>query len=340
VARLHDQPQKTGGGGVKGFRGATDVRFVARRGAATLLAALVVLGSCDAGKVRFALRLAQGARYGVTVTTDQTIRQTVQGQEVVIRQTLATDYGVAVQSVGTDGKTTLVFTYERVAADIDGPMGKATYDSAAPPAEVPPLLAAYAAIVGLGYSVTVTPDLRVDGVAGVDALLDALVARFPGLDDAGRAAAVSILREEFGEDAARQVIENGFAVVPTGPVGIGDTWTRAARVRIGVPLIVDATYTLTAREAGAATIGVTGTYRTDPDKPGLTMGAITLDLDLAGTHAGTVVLDEATGWVARSDVSQDVQGRMTLDNIGGIPAGIDWPLSVQGKTTVRVVPRP
>ena len=305
-----------------------------------LVALFVVLGAaaaCDGiGKVRLALRLAKGARYEVSLKADQFVSQTVMGVAQDVRQAIATDYAVTVEDVDSKGNTTLGFIYERIAVRISSPLGGMEYDSAAPPADVPPGLSAYAAIIGKGFAITVTPDLKISRVTGIDELLASILEPFAALDEQTRQSVEKMLREEFGEDAIRQTVEQSFRIYPDGPVGVGEQWSRTMRLRAGFPMILETTYTLAARKDGLATLAVRGAIRSDPESPDLEIGPMKLRVDLNGAQTGTTQVDEKTGWTMHSEVAQEVTGEMKMAGMPDAPDDSVAPITLRGTIVLEV----
>ena len=69
-----------------------------------LVLVTLTMVACDGvGKVRFALRLAKGTRYEVSLKADQLVSQTVLGVAQYVRQAIATDYAVTVEDVDAQG---------------------------------------------------------------------------------------------------------------------------------------------------------------------------------------------------------------------------------------------
>jgi hypothetical protein len=290
-------------------------------GVTMILFALALLFSCGAPKekIELMLRLQEGQSYSIRVTMDQDISQRPAGQKMDMRQTLAVEYTFDVQEVDEDGTALVDVIYTAVLYKLDGPGINVEYDSANPPAHVSDAARGFAALVGQGFSMRIAADGQVSDLQGVDAMLDSLTR---GLDPV----AAQSLREQFGDEALRETMEQMMAIYPEAPVGIGDSWRKQITVTKGYPIIVDTTWTLEGRREGVAVIGVRSKIKPNPGAPPLEVGGMTVSYNLSGEQEGTTELDEATGWTVGGQIKQDISGEVEA-------LGISWEIAAE--STVR-----
>jgi hypothetical protein len=299
--------------------------FLARRVLAVLaLVAVAALTSAAApgadddaaggDKLDLKLRLKKGEAYHVGVVVDQDITQTAPGaaQPQAMKQKIGMGYRMEVLDVDAEGKATLRTAYHDVSFRQESPAGVIAFDSSKPDGEVPPAARGFAALAGQQFTMALTRDGKVTEIRGVQEMLDAIVEKLDMPPGPTRDAMAKTIKEQFGETAMREQMQNLFAFYPDQPVGVGDSWTQTVRISMGFPMVLENTYALKSRNAGVATIAVETKLGSNPDAKPLEMGTISIAYDLSGTQAGDLTVDEATGWTTAAKLKQDITGDMTV----------------------------
>ena len=271
------------------------------------------------GKLTLRLRLKQGETYRLNTVVEQRISQTGGATPQVTEQRFAVGYAMAVEAVDAAGAMTLATKYESVAFGQKGPAGAVEYDSAKEPKVMPPPARPFAALVGLGFTSTVTPTGKVTAVGGLDAMFESMLKKLDLPEGPARANVRKVLTEQFGEEAMKQNLQNLFAFYPDAPVAVGDTWQRRVVVSKGFPVVIDATYMLKGRAGGVATIDVKATLSPNEAAGPLELGTGKMSYDLRGEQAGTAEVDEATGWTRSRTTSQLLSGTLRFQGAGGVP---------------------
>jgi hypothetical protein len=285
-------------------------------------------GEDQADKLPLRLNLREGESLSLRMVTDQNISQTVLGQEQEITQKIGFDFTFLIDAVDADGTAMVQVTYDWVMMEQDGPTGKIVYDSADPPARVPDLAVGFAALVGRGFAMRLSAEGRVQDIQGVDALITGLLEELDLPEGAEADAIEQSFRDQFGEEALKENMENMMAVYPEEPVGIGDSWARKIVISKGFPMILDNTWTLTAREGGVATIEVHSTVEPNPDAEPLQMGPIQLSYEIAGEQQGTIELNESTGWTIGAELRRALSGEIEMGDTS-------WPISINSMITME-----
>ncbi len=291
--------------------------------------AVITLGSCSKD-VRLRLRLREGETYRTRMTTDRNISQTIRGQRQDIAQTLSLVYTVVVEGVDADGIASVKATCDWVSFEQDWPIGKIEYDSSNPPAAVHPLAMGYATLKGQSLSMRVAPDGHVEEVQEADAVRERMTNRLDLPPGAMGDALKKSVRDQFGDRALKEMMGRMTAVLPDKTVTIGDSWTRTVTVSTQAPVIVDSTWTLDSRRRGVAVISVSATVKSDPVAAPIEMGPRKLSYELSGKQQGTLELDEATGWIIRGKLTEQLSGKVSLGDIYG-------PISIQTVTALEPV---
>lgn len=314
--------------------------FVARRLAAVLaLVAVAVLTSSsapaadDADKLDLKLRVKKGDAYHVGLVIEQDITQTTPGaqQPQSMKQKIGMGYRMEVQDVDAEGTATLHTVYDDVSFRQEGPQGVVEFDSSKPAGEVPQAARGFAALAGQRFTIVLTRDGKVTEVRGVQEMLDAIVAKLDLPPGPTRDGMAKMIKEQFGETAMREQMQNLFAFYPAQPVGVGESWTHNVRISMGFPMVLENTYTLKGRKDGVATIAVATKLSPNPDAKPMTLGEVTIAYDLSGTQSGETTIDEATGWTTGATLKQDIGGEMTM-TAGGNAQKV--PLAIKSDVTL------
>lgn len=302
-------------------------------------ALLALFVSCPAHgqeKTKLRLNLKAGQSYTIAMTMDQKITQTVAGNAQNIAQTIGMTFTLKPSKLDPDGTIHGTYTYDAVRVKMNAPGMVVDYDSAtAVDGAVPnnPMAQTFAALVGQSLEVVMTPDGRVTDLKGADRLMEAVVNSVQ-LPPGARAGLEQQIKSQFGDEALKRQFEQMTAIYPEKPVGVGDAWTVEQRMNMGFPMVLKTAYTLKSLSGGKATADVEGTIETGaaaaadgeaaegdaapaPGQPAT---------ELSGTQAGTLVIDQATGWLTSGTMKQDIKGKVTV-NAGG--QKIEIPMTIK-----------
>ena len=126
----------------------------------------------------------------------------------------------------------------------------------------------------------------------------------------------------------RTQMENVMAIYPEDPVGEGDSWVKDVALNMGMPLQLTNTYNLAARDAGTAQIDITSVVEPGEGDP-LVMGGMTIAYEVSGFQEGSTWVDEATGLVQRSTMTQQLGGEVTMNE------SMTWPIEIETRTTME-----
>ncbi|NIR46634.1 MAG: hypothetical protein GWN99_19700 [Gemmatimonadetes bacterium] len=287
--------------------------------------------------VRLRMRFDAGHTVRMRMTMDQQISQTILGQPQNLEQTTEMVYAVAVEEVDAEGTAVVEWTYDELRFEQTSPMGQLLYDSSDPNAAVSPMLAGYAALVGASFWARMTSTGQVLDVWGVEPILQKMLDEMALPPGPQSEQLQEQLRNQFGDQAMREMLTRMMAVYPTEPVVVGDSWTSRNAITSGFPITIDATYTLRERRGGVAFVDVAATVESTPGAGGMQMGGTTLEFDLSGEQSGTLEIDEISGWVVRGTVAQDFSGQVQVDAGQAAAQSMTWPISIKGTMNLELV---
>jgi len=248
--------------------------------------------SWDQGNGTYLIRLApeRGATYTTERTQSTTNNMMVQGNAFDTEQEQTVTQTLHVADYTEDGITTLETTTDRMQVDFSAPGGQGqSYDSADSTA-TGPIASALAPMIDQ------TLRLELDQGGAFVGNRDSLTAQ------------VDSLMGENGPDSDMLVdpILNQFRFYPSEPVAVGDSWSKEIDMNVGVPLTVDATYTLDDVTDGTATVSVAVDINTNGAP--LELGQLEAEAFLSGSQSGTMTIDLESGLTQSSEMSASVSG--------------------------------
>ena len=302
---------------------------------ATMLAGSLPLASGEADKLQLLLRLKKDTSYTVKITNKQKISNTIHGEKRHTRRTTIITCVFSVQEVDSAGAAVLRCTYQSASLKQDGPAGKIEYDSTNPPATVPLQAQGIAALVGLDFSVKISPQGRVTAILGADEMTKAIIDRFDLAEGPAKRSLKKTPRQHSGSQTIRQMMENMTALYPDKPVAVGESWSKRFPTSDVIPMVLDTTWTLRGRKGGVATIEARATIKSDPDAPPVQIGSSRFRYDLDGRQEGTLALEEATGWTMEAVIKQTLAGQVKVEGHPDHPQGTSWPLAVDSTIAIE-----
>jgi hypothetical protein len=298
---------------------------------ATVLGALSLVTACGgkAEALEIRLRLHEHDSWGVKMIADQKIVQTIMGQQQETHQRIAMEYTMDVKEVDPDGTSLALTTYDRVQIRQEGPMGKTEFDSSDPPETPSPLTSGYGMLVGKTVSMRMSPKGQVLEVRGLDAILSEMLEE-SDLPDEMRATMERQMKEQFGDEAALEMMRDLFLSCPEKPVRPGDTWKQEVALSKPFPMIIDNTYRLRKRKKGVLEIEVDSKVRPNPKGKPMEMGAMTFRYDIEGEQEGTMTVQEDTGMILQAAIKQKMSGEMKLADATEETEALAIPMSLDG----------
>lgn len=299
--------------------------------AAGLASAQPASTSTAPARITLRLKLIKGAPYALKSNVEQEITQGIGGGQKY-SQTIGFGLSFNVQDVAADGTMAVRVAFDSVSMRMHGPGVDVAYDSVTGPAEPPPAAKGFAALVGQGFDMKLTPLGEVKEITGVDDMLAAVVRKMEGADEKQRAELDKALRTQFGDESLKQMMGQQFNMLPENPVGVGETWSRKLTLKVGIPMAIESTYTLKSRADGVAKVAVAIKITPNPDAAAMEVGPAKIKQSLAGVQSGTMDIDEATGWTKGAEMSQDLKGEIAVQMQGQAPT--TQPLAIKSRIVV------
>ena len=277
---------------------------------------LVLLFSLSVGdKVQYRLRLEKGGKYYCKNVVEMKVAQILEGSVQETEQTMGFGYDFDVEDVNTNGDMLVKWTYRLVQFRQKGPTGVMEYDSSRkdsqPHAQAQPV----AALLGESFSVKLTPQGRVKQIEGLEPMYANMAKKLP--QGPIKEQMLNGLKQQFGAEALKEMMEVGTAIYPKVAVEVGDSWENKLAISQGFPMVVENTYVLKHREGDKATIDVSGAVKPNSEAKPMELGLLKIGYEITGRQSGQIQLEESTGLIIRSSIKQVLAGEMKMAGAGG-----------------------
>ena len=230
--------------------------------AAPLIAQDVTLNTC--------WKKGETLRYRMTQESNVNMSGVPGMGEMTVTTVIGQTLKMTADDVAADGTATVKTTFEAVKLTMGTPMGKFTYDSAAPAAPNDPMIDAIAkamgALVGESITIVTTPNGGVTKVSGMTEIGEKLTKAMPQAGAAG----MSGLDTLMSDDVMTSQFKQGFSLLPSGPVKTEASWQSEITIANPMaPMTATTSYTLKAVEAtGDATRWRASRSRPSSSRPG------------------------------------------------------------------------
>ncbi|MCB9638619.1 MAG: hypothetical protein H6727_06900 [Myxococcales bacterium] len=303
-----------------------------------LLCVLFGLGwSARAHAVELQLHWKKGQAFKIYWNTEQVIDQVAMGQKTQIQQTIGTGYIFRTIDVKAGGIAKVEVLFKRIYFKVQTIQGVFEYNSAKPPEKIPPLAQGFAALLGRRFVMEITSHGKVVGLEGVDKMLEDVMRSLQAGSPQQRAQLQMQLKQQFGNVALRQMMEQMMAIYPERSIKVGESWGKTLRMGGAVPMVLKRRWKLVALRGGFAFLRVNAQIL--PNKLGkpLRMGPLSLRYNLAGNQTGTLFVQLESGFPLRGKSKQFLKGTIKVSSkTAKLPPNMNWPVKIN--TTVDFRP--
>jgi hypothetical protein len=301
----------------------------------------IALGAAQAQaaeKIQYKLKLEKGQKYYLRMTTEQKITQTIMGKEQAVDQNVGMGANVDINDVDAGGNAWARYTYRWVKFAQKTPIGEMVYDSSNKDTPVPPMGQGFAALLGEGYSLKITPKGRVEEVKDLDKMRSNIQKKLSG--GPMQEMMIKSLEQYTNEEAIKESTEASLAIYPDEPVGVGDSWSRKVVLSGSSAMILENTWTLKGRKNGVATIEVVSAIKPNPEAKPIDMGVMKMHYQVSGKQQGLIEMDESTGRMIHSKMNQELSGTATVKSTAS-PGAQDMiiPMKIRAITGIEVTER-
>jgi hypothetical protein len=264
-------------------------------------------------------KLEEGTAFYANNVTDMDMSMKILNMDVDMKMKITAVQRFKILSA-KPGATTVEMTMQRMDMDVKAD---------ALPGGIPGLGAIGERVKGATLTATLDAKQNVTKLEGYEKFLDKLA----GDDEMVR----KQMKQQFSEEAVKQMFSQVFAFAPDKPVKVGESWTRTDKMpTAGVEATVKQKYKLESVSNGVAKIAVSGdlSFKAGKGFAGLPEGVEVSKFDMkADKYTGTLLFDTKAGRLTENKLDMDMRGDMTI-GVGGQSVEMSMKIKARQNTTV------
>lgn len=290
-----------------------------------------------AEKKQYKLKFEKGQRYYIKMITEQQISQSFMEQEQNIEQTIGMGTDLDVNDVDDNGNAWVRYTYRWAKLRQKGPMGEIIYDSSEEDSPVPPPAQGFAALLGEGFLLKMTPKGQVEEVKGLEKMRSNILTKLP--EGPMREGMMKGLEQYLSDEAIKEMTESSMAMYPDNPVGVGDSWSKEVVLSHGFGMALENKWTLKESKDGVATVEVVSVIKPNAEAKPMEMGDTKMSYEFSGKQQGLIKIQESTGQLMHSKIEQQLSGKMKIQAPGPEAQEMTMPMKIKGIITMEMSER-
>ena len=165
---------------------------------------------------------------------------------------------------------------------------------------------AFKSIIGLPIDIQLTKQGKVTSVKGLDKLTG-------NLNAINNEQFKQMLGQQFSEKTIQMLIEQSSAYFPGKPVAVGDSWEVVTNIsNQDIDIISKMNLNLKQVTNNIATLEITGTLATPEGGVVTNVQGMDAKVSVDGKQTGNIQLDLKTGWIVRSEITQNFKQNMEI----------------------------
>ncbi len=288
-----------------------------------------------AEKTQYRLKFETGKEYYMQTITEQQISDPTVDQEQTTVMTVGTGAKLDVNKIDANGNAQVTYTYKWIKIGIKGATEEKVYDSSKKDSTVPKELQWFSPLLEESLLLTITPEGRISEIKELEKVRSNVRQKLP--QGPLKEIAMSSLNRWLDEQSLSESIENSIAIYPDKPVGVGDSWSRNVTYSSKSEMIFENKWTLRERKNGVAIIEVASTIKPNPQAKPTEMGSpgMTSSSEFSGNQKGIIEIQESTGLIIKSKITQQMSGQNTITR-PGVPDKVT-PMEIKGVITVETL---
>jgi hypothetical protein len=309
-------------------------------------------------------KFSPGDKYSLVSVNEQKMARVADGNEQTAEQTTRLECDFDVEEVDESGCAWVKYTFKRITMTLRSQGQKADFDSDANQLKTPMQAVPLRLAMGEELYLRVAPQGRIERINGLQALITsakAKVGSFAGADKVGQAVA-----QMFAEPTVRRELEDQLRIFPESNEA-GTTWGRteilssaeAGYAQAGqieeVNIVFEKTFRLNPAKSGQGGIAVVDVnlviksasapvLNAPPERDGqaqVSESPVRANMEILGEGAGQVEIEEATGRIISSKMTQDITERVKYVVQGPMlrPPPAPEPITTHTVTTFQMTQR-
>lgn len=271
-------------------------------------------------KLLFRHKFEEGKSYYVKQVTKQKVTQVIDGKEQVNERVTGFGYNFDVTEVDFDGNAWVSCKYDWAKVYVKSAQGEISFDSSEKKPSISQATVGFMLILGESFYMNITPLGKVKRVNGLDSIRSNIKNKI--VPSPARKDVLNSLAVAFSEEEVKNVFEEFMAVFPEKEVSVGQYWDKTFSLGTrGNKSIHKKKWTLKSRRDGVSLIEFEGSFKPEPLKMSRGRRGVQGRYEMSGTSHGRIKVEESTGRIIRSEITEDSVGEYKSVVNGKRPIG-------------------
>ncbi|PWU04293.1 MAG: hypothetical protein C5B52_01665 [Bacteroidetes bacterium] len=182
------------------------------------------------------------------------------------------------------------------------------------------------------FNIRMTKAGKIIEVQNLDNIFSHLFDRFPQIDSIKKAQLKAQLMQSYGEKAFKGSFEMITAIYANVPVSPGNTWTTKTKLASGMDADVVTTYEYKEKADNYNLIKGSGNLLTIDHDKYMMVNGMPIKYSIKGSVNTSIKVDNKTGWVVESAMTEKLSGTAEIKDNPKIPGGLTIPMSIDIET--------
>lgn len=284
-----------------------------------------------AKKVDLKFNLEKGKTYSQTIVMTTVTKQSIAGNDQVIKQNAATITKMELKETGKEANTYTIW-YDNISMGIDqgGGMTQDFNSDTTQLESVDPMSEIFSSLTGRKFEANIDFSGKIVEVQGLEEIIAGATSSMG--EQAGMIS--EQISAGFGDSGLAKNMEMLTAIMPVTAVKVGSTWTNKQFTSSGLPLVLNNTFTLTSISGGKAKIDVKANITVDPDESSTELQGMRATYFMEGSRTGTFEMEVNTGFVTSADINDEIIGSISIESNAQMPDGMTIPIEMNSNTSV------
>ncbi|WP_420577380.1 DUF6263 family protein [Ekhidna sp.] len=296
-----------------------------------ILAATILILSTNLKKTDLGLNLNVGETYSQSYISKNTITQTINGMEQVIKMEITGGMDFKVNENLGDSYS-MNASYSSLIMKMNSQMGEMVFSSENGGADI--FSTILKNMVGKEFQIDMARNGTISNIENLDNLFNKAFDSFPDIPAAQKEQALVQLRQAYGEKAFKGNIEMITAIFPNKEVSVGESWNNSVKLESGMSGYMNNTFTLTDINSDAIFIKGTSQISTENKDAYIQVNGMPTRYNLTGKMSTSYKLDPQSNWIAEGKIEQEISGNVQIKDNPNLPGGMLIPMVITNDMTI------
>ncbi|MBP6386788.1 MAG: hypothetical protein KA313_03775 [Pseudarcicella sp.] len=296
----------------------------------TLIVLIAISQSIFGQKQNLGFNLTLGKTYYLTIHASSSIKQDLNEQKINIDLNISGKTAFKVINI-IDTLYEMAVNYETLAMTMKLPNGEITFDSEKQD-DANIFSKILTEMTGKEFSLKMNKVGKIIEIKDLDKVFENAIEQFPNLSSQQKEQVKAQIMQSYGEKAFKGSYETATNIYSNTAVEKGDTWTINSRLESGMGVNITTIYEFKDKIENYKLIVGNGKLETTENDAYIQINGMPTRYNLKGTINTTLKVDDKTGWIIESKITQLMSGNVEIKDNPKLPGGMIIPMSIESIT--------